>query len=42
MTISMDFCPTTNEDAATRLAQDIALGYSFGFSGKYLDAIAQT
>ena len=39
MTISTDFCPTIKEDEATRLAQDIALGYKFG---KRLDAIAQT
>jgi len=39
MTISTDFCPTMNEEAAFRLAQDIALGYTFG---KRLDAIAQT
>ena len=42
MTISMDFCPVINEDAATPLAQDIALLYSVGFWGKCLDAIAQT
>jgi len=42
MTISTDFCPMINEDAAIRLAQCIALWYSFGFSGKCLDAIAQT
>lgn len=42
MTISIDFCPAINEDAAFFLAQHIALQYIFGFSGKVLDAIAQT
>ena len=42
MTISTDFCPSINEDAAIRLAQVIALGYNPGFSVKCLDAIAQT
>jgi hypothetical protein len=42
MTISTDFCAMIKEDAAIRLAQHIALRYSLGFSGKCLDAMAQT